>query len=294
MKKTLVFGPAYVELVSKVDTLPKGNEEVNILSTTTKMSGSGYVSAKAFQQIGFDCEPIIPIGEGIYGDRVKQELSDSNLPTNYLVDGINGCQYTLIDKKGNSSTFVMPGAEYEFDRCFMDDVWIDEIAQVVVFGEMLCGETDSVVDLIETLEDLEKEILFLPNGKSQDIGEEWMNVMLSFHPILCMSDTEAYYIANEYSGELRDVINHIYEMNQNIVLIVKQHEGVYYKDADDMYVAPTNEEIHMDLFIALLCIARNCNIDMKNSLLFACTYANHKQFQSDVIKQRLKELIRLK
>ena len=74
MKKTLMIGPSYVDINAKVRKLPKGNEDMDILSTSQKISGSGYVCANVFEKLGMDYELISPVGEGVYGDAVKNRL----------------------------------------------------------------------------------------------------------------------------------------------------------------------------------------------------------------------------
>lgn len=294
MKNILLIAPTFVELVSKVKVLPKGNEDVSIDSTTMHISGSGYHMRSIFQDLDFPLQCISPIGEGVYADAIVEAYAKRNIHDLYKIDGINGCQYTLIDRNNASSTFVMPGAEYEYDRNFMEDIWIDDIDSVIVYGEMLCGDVDSVADLIETLEDIQKPIIFVPNGKSEEIGNEVMDSMLSFHPLLCVTDTEAYYMSDEYSGELRDTTNRLFEKNQNSTFVIQQGEGIYVKEKNDEYFVPCKDNIVLDTFIALFSIGRLCRIDMRNTIMFACSYANDSTYKIDSIKQRLTQLIRIK
>ena len=107
-------------------------------------------------------------------------------------------------------------------------------------------------------------------------------------------DTEAYYLANEYSGELRDTARHLYEKTNAMVMIVKQGEGVFVYDGDESYLAPCKEKIEYDMHLALFLIAKQCGIDTKNALMFACAYPNDTVFDQDMIEDRLKELVMVK
>ena len=249
MKKTLMIGPSYVDINAKVRKLPKGNEDMDILSTSQKISGSGYVCANVFEKLGMDYELISPVGEGVYGDAVKKQALEDHIALQYVDEMMNGCTYTLHDLHDETSRFIMPGAEYYYSRYFVDDYSADEIRSVCVFGDMLTLDTQCTSELVETLEDLKKTIYFVPNGCSQNIEQEVLDAIYSFHPVLYLMDTEAYYLANEYSGELRDTACHLYEKTNAMVMIVKQGEGVFVYDGEESYLAPCKEKIEYDMHL---------------------------------------------
>lgn len=294
MKKTLMIGPSYVDINAKVRQLPKGNEDMDILSTSQKISGSGYVCANVFEKLGMDYELISPVGEGVYGDAVKKQALEDHIALQYVDEMMNGCTYTLHDLHDETSRFIMPGAEYYYSRYFVDDYSADEIRSVCVFGDMLTLDTQCTSELVETLEDLKKTIYFVPNGCSQNIEQEVLEAIYSFHPVLYLMDTEAYYLANEYSGELRDTARHLYEKTNAMVMIVKQGEGVFVYDGEESYLAPCKEKIEYDMHLALFLVAKQCGIDTKNALMFACAYPNDTSFDQDMIEERLKELVMVK
>ena len=159
---------------------------------------------------------------------------------------------------------------------------------------MLTLDTQCTSELVETLEDLKKTIYFVPNGCSQNIEQEVLDAIYSFHPVLYLMDTEAYYLANEYSGELRDTACHLYEITNAMVMIVKQGEGVFVYDCEESYLAPCKEKIEYDMHLALFLVAKQCGIDTKNALMFACAYPNDTSFDQDMIEERLKELVMVK
>ncbi len=294
MKKTLIIGPTYVEIFSKVKVLPKGNEDIDILSTEQSVSGSGYYCAKLFNDFDLEYKIISPLGEGVYGEAVSNQVRDENIPM-MVVDGMmNGCRYTLTDTNGEQSQFIMPGAEYEFDDSFLDDMYLyaDDINCICLFGDMLCGQLSSIQNVLDTLSELDKPLIFVPNGRSNDFIEGVLENINSYHPTLIVSDTEAYYLANEYSGELRDVAKHLGEMTHGIVMIIKQGEGTFVYDQDECFLAPNEKKIDFDKEVALYLCAKQCGVDLKNAVMFASTYASNDDI--DDAKVRLKQLIMVK
>lgn len=291
MKKTLIIGPAYVETVAHVNVLPKGNEDIKILSKEELVTGAGVTTARIFQTLGLDYDLIAPYGDGIYGDFVAQSCKTQNIQLTCHFDGFNGSRYTMQDKNGDVSQFIMPGVEYEFDRCFTDSIYPEEIASVCVYGDMMMGDIDSVSDLIETVEDLKKTFYFVPDGCSDSIDTQALEAMLSFHPTLFLSDSEAYYLSGEYSGELRDTSKHIFEKTHAPVMIFKQGEGVFVYDGEECYLAQNKDNIDLIQCFSYFLCAKECGIDQKNALMFALQYWNAEIPQ---ITERLKELIMVK
>ena len=145
-----MIGPSYVDINAKVRELPKGNEDMDILSTFQKISGSGYVCANVFEKLGMDYELISPVGEGVYGDAVKKQALEDHIALQYVDEMMNGCTYTLHDLHDETSRFIMPGAEYYYSRYFVDDYSADEIRSVCVFGDMLTLDTQCTSELVVT------------------------------------------------------------------------------------------------------------------------------------------------
>lgn len=295
MKKTLIIGPTYLEILSKVKQLPKGNEDIDILSTEQKVSGSGYHCAKYFQELGLDYVMISPVGEGVYAEEVLKQVIKEDIPMRIMDGYMNGCRYTLSDMNGETSQFIVPGAEYEFDEIFVyeDSYLYDDVNNVCLFADMLCGQMTSIHDLLDVLESLDKPLVFVPNGRSNDLIEGVLENIFSYQPTLIVSDTEAYYLANEYSGELRDVAKHLGEMTSGVVMIIKQGEGTFVYDQDDCFIASNEEDIDFDKEVALYLCAKQCGVDLKNAVMYASSYASK---DSDIFdaRERLKQLIMVK
>lgn len=291
MKKTLVIGSTHVDLLSNVKQLPKGNEDFQIENTMQRVTSGAFIMARQFHAFDFDFEYLSPVGTGVYAQAVIQEAKKNDIEMKYQIDGMNGCTYTLMDPDGETSEFIMPGAEYEFDRSFTEELYPKEIGNIVLFGEMLTGEEESISDLLETLDDLNKPIYFIPNGRSQDIPENAMQSLLQLKPVIYLTDTEAYYLANEYSGELRDVANHLYDLTQCTIMIIKQKEGCFVKEEKDIYLAPCRNIVDVDLHASLFMIAKQAGVDDKNALMFAGEYAEKEKFDIVQAKHRLAGII---
>ena len=60
---------------------------------------------------------------------------------------------------------------------------------------MLSGE--GVIDLLNTLDDLEKPIYFVPGEFGDQMDEDIFRALCSLNPILILSETDAFYLSGE-------------------------------------------------------------------------------------------------
>jgi Sugar kinases, ribokinase family len=94
MKKPLIIGSVYTEILNYVDELPKGNEDFTPRKSEMRVRGSGYEMARVFNGFGFPYELIAPAGTGTYGEIVKEECQKEGIPL-IAKDDINGCMYLV-------------------------------------------------------------------------------------------------------------------------------------------------------------------------------------------------------
>ncbi len=270
MKKPLIVGSVYTEIVNEVDVLPKGNEDFTPKKTEMRVAGAGYEIARIFNAFGFPYELLASVGTGAYGDYVKEECAKQNI-TLHEKDGINGCMYTLVDPQGNEGYMCVPGSEYAFDLEDIQYIDPDEISYVVLFGEMLMSP--NAVDLIQALDDLQKPMLFVPGNRGDEIDEDLMHAVFQFEPELFLSDTEAYFIAGACTKDMEETAERLHEESEAPVAILQKNVGVYYHDAKDSYLVEETKDVSFLQVLAGYLAAKGAGIDAHRALTFANQFA---------------------
>jgi sugar/nucleoside kinase (ribokinase family) len=270
MKKTLIIGPVFTEILNDVDELPKGNEDFIPKHTEQRVRGSGYETARVLNGFGFPYELIAPAGTGIYGDLVKKECAENHVPV-IAKPGINGCMYTLTDAKGRKGYMCVPGAEYEFDLEDIQYIDPEEISLAAVFGSMLTGENAS--DLIQALDDLNQPILFIPENRGDEIDEEIMKEMLALQPQLFLTDSEAYFIAGACTNDMKETADALYHESEAAVMIYQEQEGIYTEDGDEPALVPCHRKIQFNMLTAGYIAAIAAGISRQSALRYAVSFA---------------------
>ena len=274
MKKPLIVGAVYTEIVNEVDVLPKGNEDFKPKKTTMRVAGAGYEVARVFNAFGFPYELLASVGTGVYGDWVKEECTKQNISL-HEKEGINGCMYTLVDPQGNEGYMCVPGSEYAFDLEDIQYIDPDEISFVVLFGEMLMSP--DAEDLIQALDDLQKPMLFVPGNHGDEIDEDFLHAVFQFEPELFLSDTEAYFIAGACTKDMEETAERLHEENEASVAILQKNVGVYYHDEKDSFLVEETKNVSFNQVLAGYLVAKCAGIDTRRALIFATQFAEESQ-----------------
>lgn len=293
MEKILIIGSAHVDFVSHVDKLPQGNEEFNVVRQEQIISGTGFKAADVFQHFDFPYELYAPIGTGIYGETVEAEMVARNLPINVRTKLVNGCTYHMVDEAGNQTYFSVPGGEYNFDMSFVQTLEKDDIHAVLLYGEMLSGE--GVIDLLNTLDDLEKPIYFVPGEFGDQMDEDVFRALCSLNPTLLLSETDAYYLSSEKYHDFKLTAEYLHTMTGSNIMIFKNDEGVY-SYGDEKFILPCEHVYDIELQAAVFVLAQLAGVDVKNSMAFMCDFAeklvhDYDDFTFAEGKIRLAEII---
>lgn len=274
MKKPLIVGTVYTEILNEVDVLPKGNEDFTPKKTTMRVAGAGYEVARVFNAFGFPYELLASVGTGAYGDLVKEECTKQNIFL-HEKEGIDGCMYTLVDPQGNEGYMCVPGSEYAFDLEDIQYIDPEEISFVILFGEMLLSP--NAEDLIEALDDLQKPMLFVPGNRGDEIDEDFMHAVFQFEPELFLSDTEAYFIAGACTKDMEETAVRLHEESEASVAILQKNAGVYYHDEKDSFLVEETKNVSFNQVLAGYLVAKCAGIDARRALTFATQFAEESQ-----------------
>ena len=230
MKQTLVIGSTVIDVLLQIPSIPSSGEDVNINSSEYRIGGCAY---NVFQALKLFSSPALlcsPVGTGIYGRMVKEDIEAQGIDPFILLAEENGCCYCLIEPDGERSFLSHHGAEYVFSRSWMKSIDYDQTD-----GFFLCGlevEEPTGDEIIEfAYEHPELELFFAPGPRICHIPVERMDRLLSRRatsgkgPLLHLNENEAI----RYSGkrELTTAAQFLAEKTENSVVITLGEQGCY-------------------------------------------------------------------
>lgn len=200
MKKVLVLGSACVDVIIKIDHLPTTEEDIHPLGQSFSIGGCAFNVAEILRRFGADFVFVCPVGAGLYGDFVKKQPAARGYRDFVEVPGQeNGCCYCLVEKSGERTFLSCHGAEYTFDKSWMDSWKETKFDMVYICGLEVEEPTgEQMVKFLESLKSQEiptcqrdSEIWFAPGPRVMEIKRERLDRIFALHPVLHINKTEA-------------------------------------------------------------------------------------------------------
>ena len=223
-KSVLVIGSACVDVIIRVDHLPKTEENLHPEGQQFRMGGCAYNAANILGRGKADTVFVTPVGlRGVFGPYLLPTLQSQpwSRPVP-LKDAENGCCYCLVEKNGERTFLSIHGAEYTFSA-----EWMAPFAARRFDYTYVCGleiEEASGEALTAWLEKpLSGTLFYAPGPRGATVPRERTERLLRLHPILHLNEKEAAQMGE--SESLRQAMQKLYDKTQNAVIVTLGAEG---------------------------------------------------------------------
>ena len=115
MKNICVIGSLNMDLVVKVDTMPKGGQTLIGSNFKEVPGGKGANQAVAMARLGGNVSMIGKVGNDGFGQTLLNALKTDNVNTDYIgiEEGPTGVALITVDKNAENSIVVAPGANFK-------------------------------------------------------------------------------------------------------------------------------------------------------------------------------------
>lgn len=134
-KKLLVIGSAAADVIIRIPHLPHSQEDLLVESQHLSLGGCAANVAMCLKALDIPFDLFAPIGSGIYGDFVAEQLQQRGIQSLIpRVEEANGCCYCLVDESGERTFLADHGAEYRFRS-----EWFSLLHPNDYDGVYLCG-----------------------------------------------------------------------------------------------------------------------------------------------------------
>lgn len=231
MKNALVIGSTCVDVIIRLDHLPKTEENLHPESQRFAVGGCAYNVANILQRTGAPLTFITPVGgQGVFGGFVKRQLDALGFADYVdLPEAENGCCYCFVEKSGERTFVSYHGAEYTFDPAWMQPHSGKRFDLGYVCGLEIEEKTGGA--LIDYLEAAPIETLFYaPGPTGVRIPKEKNARLWALHPILHLNASEAMALgeADSVAAAARSLMN----KTQNTVIVTLGKQGVFWMNPD--------------------------------------------------------------
>jgi sugar/nucleoside kinase (ribokinase family) len=230
MNQILVIGSTVVDVLIYVPSLPGKGEDINTSRVEYNTGGCAYNVYKTLRLLKTPALLCSPVGTGIYGVMVKENLEKAGIVPFVELEEDNGCCYCLIEPDGERSFLSHHGAEYFFSKSWMKDIDYSRTGAVFICGIEL--EDRGGPEIVEyVLEHPELALYFAPGPRITRIQGERMEAVFRRRdrkgrgPFLHLNETEALCFTGKRRPEAAAEV--LAEKTENSVVITLGGQGCY-------------------------------------------------------------------
>ena len=225
MKPALIIGSTCVDVVLKIDRLPKTGDDLQPKSQTFTVGGCAYNVSQVFRLLKTPHTLITPVGGGVFGEYVRNYFEENDIPiTVHLPEEENGCCYCLVEADGERTFLAYHGVEYAFRERWMDPYQAENYGWVYICG-MEIGEADGW-DLIRYLKKYPQlKVCYAPGPCGVMVDEERVEELYRLHPMLHLNEREAGELTGE--ADYARAARKLSERTGNHVIITLGEKGAY-------------------------------------------------------------------
>ncbi len=231
MYDIVVIGSINADLVFKADKRPNPGETLLGNDFKTVPGGKGANQAIAAARLGASVAMLGCLGNDQNGVFLEENLKINNVATKYIkkVNNVPSGVAGIVLAEGDNSIIVVPGANYEVDR-----EYIDKNKDVILSSKIVLLQLEIPIDVVEYVIDL--------------CSKNKVKVILNPAPIQTLNrstlDKLDFITPNEHEFEILYGSNNeekILKEQKNKLIITKGSEGVVFSDGNQLIEIPSLE-----------------------------------------------------
>lgn len=221
MGKCLVIGSTVCDVMIYLDALPGRQGDAHIKKQVMSLGGCAFNVVNILHHLGVEYDFISPVGTGIYGTFVKDNLYKLGIQTPISLDGANGCCYCFVESDGERTFLSDHGVEYSFDPAWLDGYDLSQYDYVYICG--LEVEEDTGQALVDWLKTCGRPVIFAPGPRGNLIPEKRMAELLELSPILHLNEQETLSLSQE--TDIKTAIRVLYGKTKQLLIVTRGSDG---------------------------------------------------------------------
>ncbi|HEM5030602.1 TPA: carbohydrate kinase family protein [Streptococcus suis] len=221
MGKCLVIGSTVCDVMVYLDALPGRQGDAHIKKQVMSLGGCTFNVVNILHHLGVEYDFISPVGTGIYGTFVKDNLYKLGIQTLISLDGANGCCYCFVESDGERTFLSAHGVEYSFDPAWLDGYDLSQYDYVYICG--LEVEEDTGQALVDWLKTCDRPVIFAPGPRGNLIPEKRVAELLELSPILHLNEQETLSLSQE--TDIKTAIRVLYGKTKQLLIVTRGSDG---------------------------------------------------------------------
>lgn len=285
MGKCLVIGSTVCDVMMYMDRLPQREGDVHLHRQELTVGGCAFNVALLFHKLGLDYDFISPVGSGLYGQFVAEQLHELGIDLSLRVAKENGCCYCFVEEDGERTFLSYHGAEYLFQK-----EWLEAKADQPYDFIYFCGlevEEETGADLVAGLSSLSGQLVFAPGPRGHLIAPDLLEKIYALSPMVHLNEQEVQALTGQVG--VKEAVLALYAQTKAPVIVTKGEKGALAYDGDWLEVAGYPSQVvdtigAGDSHVSATMAALSCGKDLSAALDLA------NQVASQVVATRGSQL----
>lgn len=265
-----------VDIIMRIDRLPKSGEDVNSGEQTITVGGCAYNVANILRSFKVDHDLVVPVGNGMYGQIIKKQLEVDRYPV--IIeddDNDNGYCLCLVEADGERTFITLQGIECDFESEWLDSIKLNQYDNIYISGYEVEGNSGHVIsDWLDTNKDDSITLFFAPGPRITYIDGEVMDKLFKLSPVVHLNEKEILDYTN--SSCVENALVELYKLTNNTVIVTMGDRGVIYYDGNEFRTVSGKKATVVDTIgagdshVAAMIAAKSLGYDIDK----ACKIAN--------------------
>lgn len=222
----MVIGAAVMDMVAKADALPERGGDIAADVTGFHLGGCALNIALGLKQLGIHSRNLLPVGEGMWSDRLRREMATREIVSDLQVSGAdNGWCLALVEPDGERTFISVDGIENQWQPDWLSQA-TPENGLVYVSGYQLGAKKGTVlIDWLDTLPEAVR--LVVDFGPRLDVmAQERIDRLIRPGVILTLNQREAAMLG--FTGDAEVFCRKLYSKTRELVVLRCGEQGSYY------------------------------------------------------------------
>jgi len=237
-ERIVVVGSTNVDLVMKMDRLPKLGETITEAEFVQTYGGKGANQAVAAARAGGDVAFVGCVGDDQYGTLMIDNLQNDGIDTTFLLkeeDVASGIAFIMVDAVGNNYISVAPGANYRITPSHIERA--SELLREADIAVLQCEiPLDTLHGTIEQATQYDTKIL-LNLAPAKPIDDK----AIAHLDILVVNESEAAFLQGspvETDQQVEQAARALLDRGPEIVIVTLGARGSYVATESDRWTVP--------------------------------------------------------
>ena len=273
----LVIGAANTDLTAYVDRIPEGGETIHGDLFTTGFGGKGANQAVAAKRAGADVALIAGLGADIFGQNTKAQLEAEGINTSGIFYGKqpSGVAHIWVDAKGENRIIIIPGANLELNREFIESAVLKISNLSIVIAQCELPQEFAIAAFKSA--NAKNAITILNPSPAVELSPE----LIELSDWIVPNQIEFYSLASKIpSGDLIEKVKNFYPDKNLLVTLGSDGAILRTKNGEIIKAtAPKTEVIDTtgagDAFVGAFAAALNVGKELQIALEFAIKFASN-------------------